>query len=766
MSRLIKTLSNATARFQAQRAFLRRHRYGRYLPQLLLVGLLIAGATLMFPHSQTYQFAHLKEGDVYIGEEIIAPFTFLVNKSPQEYERDKKAAAEKVPPVFNYVDSVAEGSLQQLRSFFESLDAIRASVSPDSIKLRRLRDILNLHTIIVEQEILPHLIAEAGPPKDAPAPQPRAPRLDYEQLKADLVRILRDVYSIGILNVGEGEIPDYVSQISVVRAGEETLEPVGDYYSRDNVETVILDQMLRQTYPDNDLAVKIGYTILTAFLQPNVYYDVAETQARVDEAVRRVPLAKGTVLAKERIIDRHERVTRETLEKLQSLAQAKAEREAQEGGWKVLLPVLGRILVVSLSLSFTVMFLVVSRRRIVEDPKKLFMIFCIFALILSVTFLIDQMGYARYKYLIPVAIASMLLTIFFDSRIAFVGTVSLSLLIAAIQGNAYGLLLISLFVGTVSIFAVREIQARYWILKGILLVTGAYVLTISALEFLRGQETALQRDLLFASVNGLLSPILAYGLMIIFEFVFKVTTDATLLELSDLNRPLLRQLAIRAPGTYHHSIMVGNLSEAAAEAIGANALLARVGAYYHDIGKMEMPEYFVENQKGGKNPHEKLAPTMSCLILISHVKRGLEIAEEYKLPQEIRDFIPQHHGTNLISYFYNKAVENSNGEEINESDFRYPGPRPRSKETGIVMLADAVEAVSRTLKEPTVSRIRSLVDSFIQERISGSELDECPLTMKDLHLIRESFVKSLAGMHHGRIEYPSGKTKKLLRRAL
>jgi hypothetical protein len=200
--------------------------------------------------------------------------------------------------------------------------------------------------------------------------------------------------------------------------------------------------------------------------------------------------------------------------------------------------------------------------------------------------------------------------------------------------------------------------------------------------------------------------------------------------------------------------MVGNLSEAATEAIGGNALLARVASYYHDIGKMEKAEYFVENQKGGKNPHEKLTPSMSCLILINHVKRGLDLAHDYNLPKEIRDFIPEHHGTNIIRFFYEKAKESSDSVEINETDFRYLGPKPQTKETGIVMLADSVEAGSRSLKDPSVSRIRGMVNSFVHERLLDSELDECPLTTRDLNLIKESFVNTLTGMFHGRIEYP------------
>jgi hypothetical protein len=350
----------------------------------------------------------------------------------------------------------------------------------------------------------------------------------------------------------------------------------------------------------------------------------------------------------------------------------------------------------------------------------------------------------------------MLLTVFFDAQLAFVGAVALGVILGGMRGYEFSTIFTTLVVGLFSILAVRRVRSRSWIFKAILFLAIAYLVTITTTAFLRYtpfDQTLLHlRDGLI--INALLCPIFTYGLMVVFEYLFDITTDATLLELSALNRPLLRELALQAPGTYHHSMVVGTLSEAAAEAIGANSLLARVGAYYHDIGKMEMPEYFAENQKGGKNPHEKLTPSMSYLVIINHVKRGLEIAEENGIPKEIRNFIPQHHGTNLISYFYKKALEKSDDSEVQESDFRYPGPKPQTKETGIVMLADAIEAAGRALRDPSVSRLRNVVSNIVEDRFKKGELDECPLTLRDLDLIKESFVRTLTGIFHGRIQYP------------
>jgi putative nucleotidyltransferase with HDIG domain len=240
------------------------------------------------------------------------------------------------------------------------------------------------------------------------------------------------------------------------------------------------------------------------------------------------------------------------------------------------------------------------------------------------------------------------------------------------------------------------------------------------------------------------------------EHVFQSLTDIKLLELSNMNLPLLKDLAVSAPGTYHHSVVVGTLAETAAEAIGVNPLFARVSAYYHDIGKLRQPHYFVENQKDGHNPHDDLSPSMSALILVSHVKDGVAYAQEHGLPQPLIDAIPQHHGTRLIRFFYEKARQagTEDGREVDESDFRYPGPKPRTKETAILMLADGVEAISRTLSDTSPAKLRAMIRRAIQEVVDDDQLSECALTLEDLSKISEAFLSVLAGMHHQRIEYP------------
>jgi putative nucleotidyltransferase with HDIG domain len=256
-------------------------------------------------------------------------------------------------------------------------------------------------------------------------------------------------------------------------------------------------------------------------------------------------------------------------------------------------------------------------------------------------------------------------------------------------------------------------------------------------------------------LNGFVSGIVVSGVLPIFEYLFERITNISLLELSDFNSPLLKEMILKAPGTYHHSLIVGNLSEAASEAIGADSLLSRIGAYYHDIGKIIRPQYFIENQLSNQAFHEKLSPALSKLIIVNHVKEGIRLAKRYKLNKKIIDFIAQHHGTSLVYYFYLKALED-NKEDVDDKLFRYPGPKPKTKETAIVLLADSVEAASRVLRDPNPNKIAELVRRVVNSKFIDGQLDECPLTLRDLEKITEVFIRILTSMYHVRVAYPQG----------
>jgi len=258
----------------------------------------------------------------------------------------------------------------------------------------------------------------------------------------------------------------------------------------------------------------------------------------------------------------------------------------------------------------------------------------------------------------------------------------------------------------------------------------------------------------FAGTNALISPVLTYGLLIFFERLFKITTDLTLLELSNFDRPLLKELARKATGTFNHSMTMGTLAESAAEKIGANSLLARVGAYYHDIGKTLTPQNFVENQLNNQNIHENLTPEESVALIVRHVNEGIELAREHNIPKEIIDFIPMHHGTTVMSFFYEKAKQLYGGEKVDINEYKYPGPKPNTKETTIIMLADGCESAVRSIEEPDPTKVENVIDQIIHARIEDGQLDDSPITFSDISKIKEAFISILLGQHHRRIRYP------------
>ena len=713
----------------------------QYVWSMAIVIVVMFFISLMLPRGKSYKYS-VKENEVYVGEEIIAPFTFAINKTDEEIKRDQQRAEAEALPVFVKDHTLADRQLTLINVFFDSLKNIREKALNSSFQNKELTQLLQKNNIEYSDENLLQFLIKS----------------DHETIfsfKNQLIKLGKDLYSLGILDQKKQDVKKVDNKISIGYDNEEFIEDLQSLYDMEEVKRVTFEE-LKNRFGEDNPKTRVGYQILIPFLKPNIIYNAEETESRIVQAKNNVPLAKGTVFENERIIDRNERVTKEHIAKLNSLATELAEREADKS---ILLTIirlfLGKFLMIGLVVTIFIIFLALSKSRagILKDQKRVLLIASVFVLVTFLAYNINR--FELSPYLIPVTIGSMLLTIFFDTRVGFIGTIVLSILIGCLQGNEFNISVVSIFTGTIAVLSVRRIRTRSWLGNSILLIIGAYLVSITIMEILRYTPfKTIVTYWIYGISNGFISPILVYGLQVIFEYFFDIASDMRLLELSDLNNPLLRKLAIEAPGTYHHSLMVGNLAEAAAESIGANALLARVGAYYHDVGKIEKREYFIENQMKMKNPHEKLSPTMSTLILMNHVKKGLEIAQKYKLPKEIRDFIAEHHGTNLITFFYNKALEKSDGEEINESNFRYPGPKPKTKETGIVMLADAIEAAARTLKDPSPSRIRGMVIAIVQERFKESELDDCPLTLRELTKIIESFETILLGTFHARIEYP------------
>jgi cyclic-di-AMP phosphodiesterase PgpH len=503
-------------------------------------------------------------------------------------------------------------------------------------------------------------------------------------------------------------------------------------------------------------------TLLRKLVYPNLTFNKNETEARrlaAREAVAPVlfQVKKGEMIARE-----GERVTPEQIAKLRALRDLGSDFSTLRTG-------AGMLLVTLLLVFVTHRFAKCNIRKYRPGTRDLaFLVTAfigLFALIklaiFTSTALESAFPYidsASYYYLFPFAVGAMLVRIVLNSEVALIFVLLSTTLLGVLFGNSLFITLYAMGGSLVGAHWVRQCKERTNLYRAGIRVALVNALMILGLHLLGGRTFDLQvlYKVGFGLFGGILCAVIVTGLIPLVEHLFKYTTDIKLLELANMNTPVLRELMVQAPGTYHHSIIVGNLVEAAAEEISANPLLARVAAYYHDIGKIKKPLYFIENLGGQENRHDKLAPSMSALVLMAHLKDGVEMARESKLGEPLIDIIRQHHGTSLIKFFFDKAKnkEDPGVQQVDERDYRYPGPKPQTREAALIMLADAVEAASRTLTDPTPARIRGMVQKIINNIFIDGQLDECELTLKDLNNIAKSFNRILSGIFHHRVDYP------------
>jgi putative nucleotidyltransferase with HDIG domain len=454
----------------------------------------------------------------------------------------------------------------------------------------------------------------------------------------------------------------------------------------------------------------------------------------------------------EMIVRAHDVVSDEIADRLRSLEASKGEMSTPVG---LGVSTAGRNILYCMILAVLAAYLAFFKPQVFRNYSLLVLVSTILAIALGLSAAVIRFEGVS-TYLVPISVASILACMLLDAEVGIIVTVGLSVLVAVFTGLRIPGMAVGLFGGLAAVQSVRVITRRSEFYRAVLFISLANILCILGLELFRLTSLGqIFRAAGFGVINAFASTFIAIGLLPLCEHAFGLSTNIRLLELSDLNRPLLRELAIEAPGTFHHSIVVANLAHAAAEAVGANPLLARVAAYYHDIGKLTKPGYFIENQTGKKNPHDELAPKISSLVLASHIKDGVELARKEGLPKAITDVIREHHGTALMFQFYEKCLALYPDEGISDIHFRYPGPKPKSKEAAIVMLADSIEAKVRSLDSPTPSRLKGVVKEIIDERLKEGQLDESDLTLRDLHKISERFLPVLIGVFHPRLGYPT-----------
>jgi cyclic-di-AMP phosphodiesterase PgpH len=553
----------------------------------------------------------------------------------------------------------------------------------------------------------------------------------------------------------------------IVRDNSSPVErPLADPYAVRDLSTA--KEYLRNANLDlsgfslQDRAALIKY--LETVLFPTLVCDRKETDSRRAQAAGRVPRVDVQVRGGQTIIRSGEQVAPNVVLQLAALRKMQRPRSlmGQFGGYFLL----AAILIYSL---WRYLVFYQTRHRKIRNHAALILviIICQLLTVRLATALADILGahFPRFHdpfllyYGIPFAFGALLAALLIDINLGVLSSAILAILVGLFYGDAS--LAAYLVIGSlIGIYSIRQYKERASILKCGLTIGIVNILCLAGVDALHrtplNAADVLNR-LMLALVSGALASALTSMLLPALEFFFKITTDIRLLELSNLNAPILRRLSVEAPGTYHHSLMVATLAETAAETIGANPLLARAAAYYHDLGKISKPEYFVENQAYGHNRHEDLDPNASCRIISSHVPEGLQLAKEFGLPQTIGDMIPQHHGTRIMTYFYHKAKDSADVEEaeIVEADFRYAGPKPQSREAAIMMMADSIEAASRTLSdEPTPAQIRGMIDRLTDSIVSDNQLDECDITLREIQLVKDSFFQILTGIFHQRIDYP------------
>jgi len=548
---------------------------------------------------------------------------------------------------------------------------------------------------------------------------------------------------------------------SLTRLESESAAIVRKIYEQDidqkAMETIgqRLDSLLAYADLERDPRLLAKET-LEPMLVPNMIFDKEATEKKREEAMQAVlpiMINKGEIIVKE-----NERIDETAYNKLKDL-----KLTDEEPNYRMYFGFAGFVALWTLVL---ILYLEMTNSKLGRNNLLLLclsIVIVLFALMTKTVSLAEPLGFGNIGYLTPVAMGTMLVTILFDTQLAILLSFLFSLLVGAAFDSNYQYTFISFIAGLVGAFAVSRVKHRLVIMRAGFIIAGVNIITITAMQALSttGMEISQYlQSLLFGIISGVFSAVITIGVLPFLESSFGLLTPISLLELSNPNHPLLKKLLMEAPGTYHHSLIVGNLAEAAAEAVGADPLLCRVGALFHDVGKMKRPMFFIENQMSKENPHDKIAPTLSHLIITSHVRDGLEMQEAYRLPKPIRDICEQHHGTTVLWYFYNKALEHDKNGNVSPDDFRYPGPKPQTKEAALIMLCDAVEAAVRAMNRPTPNRIEAVILKIIKDRLNDGQLDECNLTLKDLDKAADAYLRTLNGIYHARIEYPALPTKK------
>tara|TARA_Y100001970_G_C14208225_1_gene845336 strand:- start:11 stop:2320 length:2310 start_codon:yes stop_codon:yes gene_type:complete len=743
--------------------------------QIGVILALVILISFLFPSGEVLQYSY-KLNDI-TREPIIAPFTFPILKTSEDYEKDKEIEKRSVPFIFNRKKNIVDRQLSALDDFFKLINDLRSAkyryneskqlyyerkyhLTAEKAKNEFIADSTSL-SIILDSFKVKYPFTTS---KDSSWNQYINVETDPRKLKdwifhKNIVsQICKNRWSEGIYDVS---IDSIISDKVKINQGRVPIIVKKQDFNSLEIAWIKAKEEYNNKLNEENLFSDIGYDVIVEFMTPNLLYDRNLTQSNQRLSIKQVPRSKGVVLKRELIVDANIRITEDVLQKLNSLTIA-IDNQNKGSSLNNIWNYIGRVILLSIVVSLFFTFLYMYRVDVFIDIKMVLLISIIILLQMFLAYLII-IYFEFSEYIVPVTVGAMTLTILFDARIGFMSTVVVSILAGLMMGQNIDFVITSLFISTIGVYNIRKLRKRSQLFATMFALLGSSIIVIIAIGLFKEQTWAdMFIDIQLLTLNSFLAPILTYGIIGLSEMVFDITTDLSLIELLDYDRPLLKRAQRETNGTFNHSIVVGNLAEACATAIGAHSLLCRVGAYYHDIGKMVKPDYFIENQYIADNKHNVLKPTMSAKIIRNHVNDGLKLAKEYGLPKIVSDFIPMHHGTTRVEYFYRQALAEVGGDEskVDESQFRYPGPKPNTKETGILMICEAIEAAVRSIKDPDIMKIEAMIDKIIKQRIDDGQLSECPLTLDELTKIKGTvdgntgMLHVLRGIYHIRIEYP------------
>ena len=665
--------------------------------RLFLFVLTLVFILFLFPRQTKFKYEFTK-GKPWLHESIIAPFDFSILKSNNELSKEREIVASQHLPIYNYSETIFEIKVEDFANNFET-----------------------------------KWVSKHG--KLASSQKNKLVNFGYNYLK--------DIYSNGIIQLNNSSDFQDFSQVLLKSESLAQRRDISDFYTVNSAANKI--QQLSGT------EYKFLVPLLLAAVEQNILFDKLATDELLSSELSNISTTKGLVVSGQVIINKGELVDAQKYQVLLSLKQ-KYEGAVWEKS-SYLLVLFGQFILVGISLLMLWLFLRQYRNRILENTTKMSLILSLVVIMVLMSSIVLSLA-VDWIYCIPFCILPVVLKAFFDNRVALFVHLITILIIGFIMPNGFEFVFLQLIAGIISILTVIKMYKRAQLFMSVIKVMGVYLLLYIALSITHDASfSGIQGvKLLQFTISGALT-IFAYPIVFLFEKIFSLVSDVSLLELTDTNSPLIRRLSDEAPGTFQHSLQVANLAEMGALEVGANALLIRAGAIYHDIGKLKNPLYFIENQSSNFNPHDDIEFDKSASIIINHVFDGIEIAKENKLPDELIDFIRTHHGTTTVEYFYKQYITNFPDEELDRKDFTYPGPKPFSKETAILMMADSAEAAARSIKNPTAENIDNLVESVINKQLNEDQFSDADITLKEITKLKNLFKKKLVNIHHQRIEY-------------